>query len=35
MTQLGRKEIDFVSDINDRYAMMEYELEEKLKLLYV
>lgn len=35
MTKLATNEIDFVSDINDRYAMMEYELEEKLKLLYV
>nr|XP_019560675.1 uncharacterized protein LOC109429228 [Aedes albopictus] len=33
MTQNVRKEIDFISDINDRYALMEYELEEKLKLL--
>ncbi|XP_001663771.2 uncharacterized protein LOC5578247 [Aedes aegypti] len=33
MAQNIRKEIDFISDINDRYAMMEYELEEKLKLL--
>lgn len=33
MAQNVRKEIDFISDINDRYAMMEYELEEKLKLL--
>ncbi|EDS38788.1 conserved hypothetical protein [Culex quinquefasciatus] len=33
MTKLTTNEIDFVSDINDRYAMMEYELEEKLKLL--
>ncbi|XP_062546953.1 uncharacterized protein LOC134212798 [Armigeres subalbatus] len=34
MAQNVRKEIDFISDINDRYALIEYELEEKLKLLY-
>ncbi|XP_058815033.1 uncharacterized protein LOC131678765 [Topomyia yanbarensis] len=27
------KEIDFISDVNERYAMIEYQLDEKLKAL--
>ncbi|XP_055598631.1 uncharacterized protein LOC129748151 [Uranotaenia lowii] len=33
MSKNIKKEIDFISDINDRYALLEYELEEKLKQL--
>ncbi|XP_055548091.1 uncharacterized protein LOC129731801 [Wyeomyia smithii] len=28
------KEIDYISDINEKYAAMEYELDEKLKSLH-
>ncbi|XP_058450909.1 uncharacterized protein LOC131430192 [Malaya genurostris] len=27
------KDIDYISDVNERYAMIEYELDEKLKIL--